>query len=131
MQENKFLKFKLTVKIDLVEVVYCLKLISFAIRYKCYAGGGITLLFLNIIDSYIIQSYDNIIQEFFLFNVTKGKLRLCFYAETIAHFCFKYEKLYKTDILQPSRCNGPLNNPELQTYTLMNCNHHGKEKQMQ
>ena len=47
--------FNLAVKIDLVEEEYCLTVISFAIWFKCYAGGGITLLFLNIIDSCVIR----------------------------------------------------------------------------
>ena len=56
-RKSIFLTFNLTVKIDLVEVVFYLKQV-FHLLYDNSATkveGGITLLFLNIIDSCIIR----------------------------------------------------------------------------
>ena len=54
------------------------------------------------------MGYDNIIQLHSLFHVTKGRLRLYFYAGKIAHVSLTYNKVNKTHSLQPSCCNGPL-----------------------
>ena len=77
-------------------------------HYYRYSGVGITLLFLHIMELHSTIIYNNT-NGIFLISRNYGKTQIIFLCRNFFIFCSTYEKVNKTESLQPSGSNGPKN----------------------